>query len=135
MSTSVLLQIAMLVASSQPVPPLPKEKPAAENVNLDYVKLTAEIRGTLRVEKDRILVIVNQGGGCMTVYDDFWILEFGKDEALKASAAKLDGKAVVLTGEPERPLGLPHKSGVGAKPGKPPRLVVHVKTIAAAAAK
>jgi hypothetical protein len=69
------------------------------------------------------------------VYDDVWLLEFGTDEVLKASATKLHGKAVVLTGEPERPIALPHKSGAGAKPGKPPRLVVHVKTIAAAPAK
>lgn len=134
MLPSVLLPIAMLVATSHPAP-LPHEKLTDENVNRDYVKLTAEIRGTLCVEDDRILVVVNQGGGSMFVYDDFWILEFGKDEALKASAVKLNGKAVVLTGEPERPIALPHKSGVGAKPGKPPRLVVHVATIAVAPAK
>lgn len=134
MLTSVLTQIALLVASSQPAPPLPKEQPA-DNINRDYVKLTAEIRGTLEVEKNRIVVIVNQGGGSLFVYDDVWILEFGKDEALKASAAKLNGKAVVLTGEPERPIALPHKTGAGAKSATPPRLVVHVKTITVAPAK
>lgn len=134
MLPSVLIPIAMLVAGAQPEP-VPKEKPAEENVNRDYVKLTAEIRGSLVVEKNRIVVVVNQGGGSLFVYDDVWILEFGKDEALKASAAKLNGKAVVLTGEPERPLALPHKTGAGAKSKTPPRLVVHVKTITAAPAK
>lgn len=134
MLLSVLFQTAVFVANSQPAP-LPKEKPAAEHANLDYVKLTVEIRGTLQVEKGRIVVVVNQGGGSLFVYDDVWILEFGKDEALKASAAKLDGMAVVLTGEPERPIALPHKTGAGAKSAKPPRLVVHVKTITVAPAK
>lgn len=135
MWAALLFPVAMVVANAQPAVPLPKDKPAVENPNFDYVKLTAEIRGTLYVDQDRIMVSVNQGGSSMMVYDDFWILEFGKDEALKASALKLKGKSVVLTGEPERPIGLPHKHGVGAKPGKPPRLVVHVKTIALAPVK
>ncbi len=133
----ILCRLAMLLASSHLASSLPEEKPAGGNANRDYVRLTAEIRGTLEVEKDRIRVIVNQGGGCMTVYNDYWILDFGKNEVLKASAAKLQGKAVVLTGEPERPLAAPHTvdlhqlGGFGAnKLPEPPRLVVHVKTIA-----
>lgn len=135
MAMPILCQIVMFLAGSPPAPPLPAEKPAGDNVNRDYVRLTAAIRGTLEVEKDRILVVVNQGGGCMTAYNDYWVLDFGKDEALKASAAELKGKAVVLTGEPERPIALPHVGGVGAKGSAPPRLVIHVKTIAAAPAK
>lgn len=106
-------------------------------VTEDCVRLAVEIRGTMEVEKDRIRVIANQGGGCMMVCNDYWILDFGKDHTLKASAVKLDGKIVVLTGEPERPLAAPHMvylhqlgGGFGAsKLPEPPRLVVRVKTI------
>ncbi|MBM3979788.1 MAG: hypothetical protein FJ304_05810 [Planctomycetes bacterium] len=122
MAIAVLCQLALFVS------------PLA-NANPDYVRLTAEIRGTLEVNKDRLIVIVNQGGGCMTVYNDFWTLDFGSNDALRASALKLHGKAVVLTGEPDRPLGLPHKAGVGVKATAPPRLLIRVKTLTAAPGK
>ena len=57
-------------------PSVPEDKPAGGNATPDYVRLTAEIRGTLVVEKNRILVIVYLGSGGMSFHGDRWILDF-----------------------------------------------------------
>lgn len=107
-------------ADETPAPPPPP----------DYVRLSAEIRGTLQLEKDTARVRVFLGGSCLVVFYDTWELDFGKNEELKAAAAKLNGKTVLVSGTfSNRPF-----IGFG---GKTPdaRQVVAVKSLSLAPAK
>jgi hypothetical protein len=86
---------------------LPPEAPAgngAKTPPADYLRLSAEARGTLRVEKDTVTLNVFLGGTCLVVFNDVWVLDFGKNEELKAAARKWNGKTVLVKGTAQRAL-------------------------------
>lgn len=136
MFISHLLVLAVVVGGSRGVPVAADEKPAPAVERLpDYARLTAEIRGTLQVEKDTVRVRVFLGGSCLVVFYDVWELDLGKDEELKKAAAKLNGSVVLVTGIPTRPIG--GGMGFGGFDTKPQAQGqrVSVKTLTAAPAK
>ncbi|MBM3981488.1 MAG: hypothetical protein FJ304_14625 [Planctomycetes bacterium] len=121
-----LLALVVLCAASGVVTGA-DEKPAPPP---DYVRLSAEIRGTLHMEKDTARVHVFLGGTCLVVFYDTWDLDFGKNQELKASAAKLNGKTVLVSGTfSNRPF-----IGFGGKTPDP-RQVLFVKTLSSAPTK
>jgi hypothetical protein len=129
LSAASIVALALALLTNQQEPKKANNDPAEQNRNHDYVRLSAEIRGMVEVQKDRVLVVVNQGGSCLFVYNDFWTLDFGKNGELKKLAQQLHLKTVIVTGEPERPLMLPTKVGIGGNGKEPPKLVINVKTL------
>ncbi len=128
MLSSKLWALAVVCAACCVTPLRADNKPA--NPPPDYVRLSAEIRGTLQVEKDVVRVRVFLGGSCLIVFYDVWELDFGKNDELKAMATKLNGKLVVVTGAiPSRNL-----LELGGKPVEPQQ-ILSVKTLTAAPAK
>jgi hypothetical protein len=97
-----LRPILLVCACSCAVFAAEKDKPAAEPQK-DYVRIRAEIRGTIQVEMDKVRVRVVYAASCLVVFQDVWELDFGENRELKESAAKWNGKTVVVTGAPSRP--------------------------------
>lgn len=129
MSISRLLAVALVFSASCVSQAGAEDKPSVSPLR-DYVKVSAEIRGTLEVDKETIRVRVFQAASCLVVFYDVWELDFGKDNELKKAAAKLHGRTVVVTGT------LPNYGfvGFGGKPADT-RQIVAAKSVQAAPAK